>query len=117
MAEPIPTEPFQVNLPPAGPDHPLPVEWETFRREVGRLLAEGHFGRIVLIKGTSIIGIWRTLLEAIPTMRREFEIDGKQALIQRILPELPEDNYLWRTSGTCPHYLTRLPRTALKSAS
>lgn len=38
-------------------------EWNFYRREVGRLLAEGHEGRWVLIKGEEIIGIWDTMEE------------------------------------------------------
>jgi hypothetical protein len=39
---------------------PIAREWNFYRREVGRLLAEGHEGRWVLIKGEEIIGIWDT---------------------------------------------------------
>src|SRR5262249_48308674 len=45
-------------LVPATPGSPLAEEWECYRREVGRLLAEGYEGRFVLIKGSEIIGIW-----------------------------------------------------------
>src|SRR5262245_29603007 len=51
-------------LPPGRPGLVLYEEWETYRREVGRLLAEGHEGRHILIKGTGIIGIWDTYREA-----------------------------------------------------
>jgi hypothetical protein len=47
-------------LPPADPDSPLAVEWETYRREVGRLLAEGHEGRFVVIRGAEIAGLHDT---------------------------------------------------------
>jgi len=39
-------------------------EWNTYRKEVGRLLAEGHEGRHVLIKGQEIIAICDTWDEA-----------------------------------------------------
>jgi hypothetical protein len=45
-------------LAPACPDEPLAVEWNFYRREVGRLLKQGHEGRWVLIKGEEIIGIY-----------------------------------------------------------
>jgi hypothetical protein len=45
-------------LAPARQSSPLAAEWETYRREVGRLLAEGHEGKTVLIKGTTIIGVY-----------------------------------------------------------
>jgi hypothetical protein len=51
-------------LPPADPDSPLAAEWETYRREVGRLLAEGQEGKFALIKGDEIIGIYGTWDEA-----------------------------------------------------
>jgi len=51
-------------LPEGKPDSPIRREWNTYRREVGRLLAEGHEGRYVLIKGEAIVGIWDTREEA-----------------------------------------------------
>jgi hypothetical protein len=47
-------------LPEAKPDSPLYREWNTYRREVGRLLAEGGEGRHVLIEDERIIGLWDT---------------------------------------------------------
>jgi hypothetical protein len=46
------------------PGSPITAEWEYYRREVGRLLAEGHEGQWVLIKGEQIVGIWNTEEEA-----------------------------------------------------
>jgi hypothetical protein len=51
-------------LPEAKPGHPLAEEWNTYRREVGRWLAEGLEGRHVFIKGTEILGIYETDEEA-----------------------------------------------------
>jgi hypothetical protein len=51
-------------LPEAKPESLLATEWNTYRREVGRWLAEGLEGRHVLIKGESIIGIYATDEEA-----------------------------------------------------
>jgi hypothetical protein len=48
----------------AEPGSPLAVEWELYRREVGRLIAEGHEGKHVLIKGEEIIGLYDTHREA-----------------------------------------------------
>jgi hypothetical protein len=42
----------------------LTREWNTYRREVGRLLADVQEGRHVLIKGEEIIGIFDTFEEA-----------------------------------------------------
>jgi len=52
-------------LPPAKPGEELAEEWETYRREVGRLLAEGNEGRYVVIKGREIVGIGDTQKEAL----------------------------------------------------
>jgi hypothetical protein len=69
-------------LPPPGPDSQLPVEWNTYRREVGRLLAEGHEGRFVLIKGEEILGLWDTRVEASAEGDRRFLMQG--FLVQQV---------------------------------
>jgi hypothetical protein len=51
-------------LAPTRPDSPTAQEWEFYRREVGRLLAEGHEGRFVLIKGDSVVDFFDTEEEA-----------------------------------------------------
>jgi hypothetical protein len=51
-------------LPAARPGESLADEWNTYRREVGRLLAEGQERRYVLIKGQEIIGIYETWKQA-----------------------------------------------------
>jgi hypothetical protein len=43
---------------------PGAAEWNHYRREVGRLLAQGHEGKWVLIKGEEVIGIWQSRNEA-----------------------------------------------------
>jgi hypothetical protein len=57
------TIPF-TELAPAPPDSPIATEWNFYRREVGRLLDEGHKGKWVLIQGEQLIGIWDTFEEA-----------------------------------------------------
>lgn len=47
-------------LPETKPDDVLGREWNTYRQEVGRLLAEGQAGRFVLIKGEEILGLYDT---------------------------------------------------------
>jgi hypothetical protein len=62
-----PSEPETLSyteLPESQPDSPIRREWDLYRREVGRLLAEGHEGHWLLIKGEEIIGIWDTQEEA-----------------------------------------------------
>jgi len=51
-------------LPEARPGSALAEEWNTYRREVGRLLAEGHAGCHVLVKDNEIVGIYATEREA-----------------------------------------------------
>jgi hypothetical protein len=49
---------------PEPPESPIYQECMTFRREMPRLLAEGHEGKIALIKGDEVIGIFEDELEA-----------------------------------------------------
>jgi hypothetical protein len=69
-------------LPPAKPGEELAEEWETYRREVGRLLAEGNEGRYILIKGSEIIGIWDDEEDALTTAYKMFPLQS--FLIRRI---------------------------------
>jgi hypothetical protein len=50
------------------------TEWNFYRREVGRLLTEGHEGRWVLIKGEQIIGIWDTSDEAMRVLNERYAL-------------------------------------------
>lgn len=45
-------------------DSPIKMEWDLFRRERPRLLAEGHEGRWVLIKSEQILGLFDNRVEA-----------------------------------------------------
>jgi hypothetical protein len=47
-------------LPEAELGDVLGAEWNTYRREVGRLLSEGQGGRFVLIKDETILGLYDT---------------------------------------------------------
>jgi hypothetical protein len=51
-------------LPDVPPDDQHYREWNTYRREMPRLLAEGHEGDWVLIKGDEIVGFFATFSEA-----------------------------------------------------
>jgi hypothetical protein len=73
-------------LPPSRPDA-FCIEYETFRREIGRLLAEGHEGKWVLLKGEQIIGLFETREEARDEGYRRFLLSG--FLIQPILTYHP----------------------------
>jgi len=41
------------------------TDWDTYRREVRRLLAEGKEAQFVLIKGQQVIGLYATEREAL----------------------------------------------------
>jgi hypothetical protein len=47
-------------LPELAPGEVFRDEWDTYRREVSRLLADGQEGKFVLIKGRQIIGLYDT---------------------------------------------------------
>ncbi len=51
-------------LKPFSTPSPNDQEWDTYRKEVGRLIAEGHEGEFVLIKGTEIGGFYDSFWEA-----------------------------------------------------
>jgi hypothetical protein len=65
----------------------LATEWNYYRGEVGRLLAEGHEGQWVLIKGQKIIGLWDTELEADEVRLRQFP--GRPVLLKQIREREP----------------------------
>ncbi len=50
--------------------------WETYSHEVGRLIAEGHEGKFVLIKNETIIGIYDNDDEASDEGRRRYLMQG-----------------------------------------
>ena len=71
-------------LGPAQPGSPLTTAWDTYRREVGRLLAEGHEGKHVLIKDNQIIALFDTHREAMDEGNRRFVLQA--FLVQQIRP-------------------------------
>jgi hypothetical protein len=88
-------------LPEAKPGESLAEEWNTYRREVGRLLAEGHQGRYVLIKDETIIGIYDTDSAAAEEGAKRYLL--KPHLVHPIRTEEPYlrirgINYPWPTS-------------------
>ena len=50
----------------------LEQELEAYRRELPGLLAQGHQGKYVLIRGQQVIGLWATEDEAYKTGREQF---------------------------------------------
>jgi hypothetical protein len=81
-------------LPAAEPGSALAEEWNFYRREVGRLLAEGNEGRYIVIKGQQIIGIWDREEDALTTAYKKFllqpfllqRIQERERLLRVILP-------------------------------
>jgi hypothetical protein len=62
-----PHEPLMIDyteLAESPPDSPIATEWNFYRHQVGQLLAEGHEGKWVLIKGEQIVGVWETQEQA-----------------------------------------------------
>jgi hypothetical protein len=53
----------------------LEREWETFQRELPRLLQEGHRGKYALIRGDAIDSVWPTLDEAMAAGYDRFGVD------------------------------------------
>jgi hypothetical protein len=66
---------------------PLATEWNFYRREVGRLLAEGHEGKWLLIKGEAIIGIWDRREDAFATASERYLF--QPCLVRQILAAEP----------------------------
>jgi hypothetical protein len=55
---PVPPEIQHTQLPEDHSGGPLAREWNVYRREIGRLLAEGQEGRFILIKGEDVLGLF-----------------------------------------------------------
>jgi hypothetical protein len=85
---------------------PLRQEWNTYRREVGRLLADGHEGKFVLIKNTTIEGIFDTWQAAHEEGRKRFLL--QPMLVKQLLAREP----ILRARGynlPCPSSHSPLP--------
>ncbi|VTU01594.1 unnamed protein product [Gemmataceae bacterium] len=79
---------------------PIRVEWDFYRREAGRQLAEGHEGRWLLVKGEEIIGIWDSREEAFAAANKRYLMQPrlvKQILTHEPILRGPSRLYLWRS--------------------
>jgi hypothetical protein len=74
-------------LPDGSADSPIAKEWNLYRREAGRLLAEGHENQWVLIKGEEVIGIWNTEKEARAVALQKYLM--QPCLIHQVLSREP----------------------------
>lgn len=70
-------------LPEMIPGSPIETEWNIYRRELPRLLAEGQEGRWVLIKGEQIVGLFESRDEAVQAGYKSFGI--VHLLVQEVL--------------------------------
>jgi uncharacterized protein DUF5678 len=82
MSEPSANRIHYTQLPIDPPGKRGATEWNFYRGEVGRLLAEGHEGKYVLVKGPAIIGMWDTAEEAYAVARQKFL--GQDVLIIQV---------------------------------
>jgi hypothetical protein len=89
-------------LPPAKPGGALAVEWEFYRREAGRLLAEGHEGQWVLIKGEEIFGFFDSFEAGIDEAYRRFPYPRKPFLVHQIQTRerMLRVSWMWM-AGSC----------------
>ncbi len=74
-------------LPEAKAGEPLWQEWNTYRREVGSLLANGHEARFALLKDEKILGLFDTWEAARKDGLRRFFLEP--FLVQQIRVEEP----------------------------
>jgi hypothetical protein len=71
-------------LPPGNSEGVLAEEWDCYRAEVGRLLAEGREGQHVLIKGREILGFWDTHEEALEEGYRRFLLTNTPFMVHQV---------------------------------
>jgi hypothetical protein len=84
-------------LSPSAEDGPQDVEWETYRRVVGDLLAAGHEGKYVVIKGAEVVGLWTTDREAYRAGATR--LPGQPFLLHRVAEWEPINRFGWLTFG------------------
>jgi hypothetical protein len=75
-----------INLPDKPADPALIAEWQLFRQEIARLLAEGQRGRFALVETRRPLTVWDTLADAARAGRLLFGTDP--CLVQEIQPSL-----------------------------
>ena len=53
----------------------LEQEFETYRRELPRLLQEGHAGRWALIRGDEVVSVWDTQRDLLQAGHERFALE------------------------------------------
>lgn len=76
----------------------LEPELATFRRELSRLLADGHAGRYVLIFGNEVVGTWDTFDEA---AEAGYLRSLSTPFLVKQIAEREEPLYFSRTATSC----------------
>jgi hypothetical protein len=77
----------------------LAAELDTYHRELGRLLAEGHAGRWVVVKGNEVVSTWDTFDDAIQVGYDRF--GQTPFLVQQVLAQQPVAQQPWQRAS-CP---------------
>jgi hypothetical protein len=72
-------------LPDLPPGDVLEEEWNTFRRELPRLLADGHQGRCALVKGKAVDSVWDTDADALQAGYERFGLTT--FMVQQVLAD------------------------------
>lgn len=72
----------------------LSTEWNYFRREIPRLLAEGHEGQWAGVVGEDVIGFWATREEADAACQERYP--GRPVLIQSVRERYQVVRVRWR---------------------
>ena len=91
------------------PGTPLAEELSTYKRELPRLLAEGHEGRAILIKGDQIVGLFDNEQEAVRAGYARFL--RQSFLVHTIRTYEP----IYRVSGYCYHATPDASSTAARN--
>jgi hypothetical protein len=68
-------------------------EWNFYRREVARLLAEGYAGKFIVVKGETIIGPYETYDEASLAAHTRYPL--QPFMIQEVLEYSPVYRVPW----------------------
>lgn len=76
----------------------LEREWDTFLKEMPRLLHEGQRGKYVLIQGETVHGVWDTLDEAIAA---GYDRVGLAPFLAQEIDDHPEPRYCSRNVTRC----------------
>ena len=98
-------------LPDLPTDSPYYRSWNTYRRLVGQLLADGLKGIVIAINSDSILGYYPSMRMASSAIANEPTNPGEMILIKQI-KEYEDDFVLQRLKAPCPNSPSPLAKTA-----